>query len=1070
MFRSFSLPVSMALVIAALLSATAPALADEAPAAPLAVTEPSANEAALQVTEPGELAGSSTAPAAPDGHHTAPTADDPILPGEESDTPPIGTGSEDPTTRAPGERDGAAHARAGDSGTSSGPEAGAGGEAGRAPGEGGAAGVAQSLATDQVPSLMPPVLEDARVYGTTLELSWNYAEGDDLLEGSVVATLWSAQVGGVLLREITSPVSATSSRTSHTWHDLPPNTEIWIDFRRGIPNGSLSAASPRHRIKTGTPIPAPTNVTAVLDGNDLRVSWAQVPDPAYGPIDMYRLHLDIKDPGPGGYEIPRVAGDATSMVVPLADFRFNLAHGRQVRVAVIASTSKAMSAPSEFVDLGVLPQLAERPTFGPAVPTADGFTAELLAFDPEATYTALADYGSAKVEGKKVTVTGLEPGQRARATVTLTKPGHFRASSTVAGEAERRTVAPMFDSPVPITDGFTVNITNFDAQLTYNLKAQPDDPSLSITRAGSSVTVRRLPAGETATLLVTAARAGWLPGTGSVAGTALRLPSSTPHVTLRAVDSDGFVAVVTNYDPKRTYSVHVPGAPRATLVGDTLDVRGMGANRSARVRITSTLPGEREAVAYFDVTTEKNAAVPFEVVDVVSTADGWTARIGDYENLADGATGFNAVTTAGEVTVRDGVVTVSGLAPNASARVTVTLDRRDTAPSTAEAEGRALQWYKASFDAFGGQPAMNTADAVHGTRLMAPEPPTRDRYAFTGWFTDQELQDPYDFDAPVTSDLALYAGWEISAYAVTWDENHEGAGTPDTVLTTGKMVGSLPAPSANGKVIREWNTSANGSGTAVNEDTLLSSVASGTEVTLHAIWEKRTLMIEPSTTAPVSGAAFDITATANAPFGGTVDVTADVALESSDPADTVTGPTVLAAAAGPRTITGTFDGATATARVEVAAGPVAGLTLTPSATTVDRGGMLTFTVTGIDAANNPVEIDPAHVTLSSDVETDVVDGLTVMFPTASPHVITAAVGDVTESVTIDVLESGVAPPTESSHPDPLGAAPSPPHANDVPGQLVATGSAPIVGAAGALLLLVVGAGLLVRGRRTEPTQ
>src|SRR5690606_24503240 len=38
--------------------------------------------------------------------------------------------------------------------------------------------------------------------------------------------------------------------------------------------------------------------------------------------------------------------------------------------------------------------------------------------------------------------------------------------------------------------------------------------------------------------------------------------------------------------------------------------------------------------------------------------------------------------------------------------------------------------------------------------------PTRDKYTFTGWYTDSELRNKYDFNSLVTRSFSLYAGWE----------------------------------------------------------------------------------------------------------------------------------------------------------------------------------------------------------------------------------------------------------------------------------------------------------------------
>ena len=48
---------------------------------------------------------------------------------------------------------------------------------------------------------------------------------------------------------------------------------------------------------------------------------------------------------------------------------------------------------------------------------------------------------------------------------------------------------------------------------------------------------------------------------------------------------------------------------------------------------------------------------------------------------------------------------------------------------------------------------------VHG-KATRPENPSRSGYTFTGWYTDQACKTAYDFNAEVTSNLRLYAGWK----------------------------------------------------------------------------------------------------------------------------------------------------------------------------------------------------------------------------------------------------------------------------------------------------------------------
>ena len=44
--------------------------------------------------------------------------------------------------------------------------------------------------------------------------------------------------------------------------------------------------------------------------------------------------------------------------------------------------------------------------------------------------------------------------------------------------------------------------------------------------------------------------------------------------------------------------------------------------------------------------------------------------------------------------------------------------------------------------------------------VTTPAVPTKDGYAFKGWYTDAECTDAYDFETAVTDDMTLYAKWE----------------------------------------------------------------------------------------------------------------------------------------------------------------------------------------------------------------------------------------------------------------------------------------------------------------------
>ena len=67
-----------------------------------------------------------------------------------------------------------------------------------------------------------------------------------------------------------------------------------------------------------------------------------------------------------------------------------------------------------------------------------------------------------------------------------------------------------------------------------------------------------------------------------------------------------------------------------------------------------------------------------------------------------------------------------------------------------------------TFDSKGGTdvPAQNQ---MYGELLEVPEPPTREGYTFTGWYTDYGCYDLWDLENDIIeTDMTLYAGWEAN--------------------------------------------------------------------------------------------------------------------------------------------------------------------------------------------------------------------------------------------------------------------------------------------------------------------
>ena len=65
-----------------------------------------------------------------------------------------------------------------------------------------------------------------------------------------------------------------------------------------------------------------------------------------------------------------------------------------------------------------------------------------------------------------------------------------------------------------------------------------------------------------------------------------------------------------------------------------------------------------------------------------------------------------------------------------------------------------------TFDSKGGTDVA-AQNQMYGELLEVPEPPTREGYNFTGWYTDNTCDVPWQVDTDtIQTDMTLYAGWQ----------------------------------------------------------------------------------------------------------------------------------------------------------------------------------------------------------------------------------------------------------------------------------------------------------------------
>jgi outer membrane protein OmpA-like peptidoglycan-associated protein len=167
---------------------------------------------------------------------------------------------------------------------------------------------------------------------------------------------------------------------------------------------------------------------------------------------------------------------------------------------------------------------SETPTYAPPTiaPTSDGFTFQLTNYDATG-MTATATVGRASISPTGlVTLTEVPAGTAASVKITNHHDGFVDASVSVDANSLGSALVPKFDTPIEITDGFTAQITNYNA--TYNWAVSTTDSSSATISSSGLVTVTDNPTTNTV-VPVTTSKASHLSGSSFVKITSVKLPT-----------------------------------------------------------------------------------------------------------------------------------------------------------------------------------------------------------------------------------------------------------------------------------------------------------------------------------------------------------------------------------------------------------------------------------------------------------------------------------------------------------------------------------------------------------------
>jgi uncharacterized repeat protein (TIGR02543 family) len=110
--------------------------------------------------------------------------------------------------------------------------------------------------------------------------------------------------------------------------------------------------------------------------------------------------------------------------------------------------------------------------------------------------------------------------------------------------------------------------------------------------------------------------------------------------------------------------------------------------------------------------------------------------------------------------------------------------------------------FAVSFDTNGGS-YIAPVTVSYGTTVSPPSPPTKAKYAFDEWYSDQDITIPYDFSMEIAENIRLYAKWTQVSATVTFNSRQ---GTPVSAQTVniGQRATIPEAPARNGYVFEYW--------------------------------------------------------------------------------------------------------------------------------------------------------------------------------------------------------------------------------------------------------------------------
>ena len=159
----------------------------------------------------------------------------------------------------------------------------------------------------------------------------------------------------------------------------------------------------------------------------------------------------------------------------------------------------------------------------------------------------------------------------------------------------------------------------------------------------------------------------------------------TPEFGAVSSTADGFTVQVSNYDAAYVWEVSVSTGSAAIDGNGLITVSDLAPSQSATVSVTASRTGYESGAADISGSASVGAALTPEFGGVVSTADGFTVQVSNYDSDT-----WDVTPTAGTASISSsGLITVAGLTSGQSSVVTVGNSRSGYESGSADISGSA---------------------------------------------------------------------------------------------------------------------------------------------------------------------------------------------------------------------------------------------------------------------------------------------------------------------------------------------------------------------------------------------